>query len=158
MYELFSKPLGARSTQLRTGPIFAALPARRACRAACTGPVRLIARQQHQPTPLTAVAATAAAAATGTAVHMQLSPILAAASTGSSLRLRPGQPSDRSTLWRMVLAEKLNPTGLDPARFTVAERTAADGSNRIVGVGQLKPLSDGAALELASLVVAPKER
>lgn len=89
---------------------------------------------------------------------MQLSPILAAASTGSSLRLRPGQPSDRSTLWRMVLAEKLNPTGLDPARFTVAERTAADGSNRIVGVGQLKPLSDGAALELASLVVAPKER
>lgn len=89
---------------------------------------------------------------------MQLAPIVAAAGAAGSLRLRPGQPSDRGTLWRMVLGEKLNPTGLDPARFTVAERTTADGSSRIVGVGQLKPLSGGAALELASLVVAPEER
>lgn len=89
---------------------------------------------------------------------MQLAPVVAAAGAAGSLRLRPGQPSDRGTLWRMVLGEKLNPTGLDPARFTVAERTTADGSSRIVGVGQLKPLSGGAALELASLVVAPEER
>ena len=90
---------------------------------------------------------------------MQLAPVVAAAGgPGSNLRLRPGQPSDRPTLWRMVLGEKLNPTGLDPARFTVAERTAADGSSRVVGFGQLKPLSGGAALELSSLVVAAEER
>ena len=88
-------------------------------------------------------------------------PLVAAAAGGpaaAGLRLRPGQASDRGTLWRLVLQEKLNPTGLDPGRFTVAERTAADGSARVVGIGQLKPLAGGAALELSSLVVLPEER
>lgn len=90
---------------------------------------------------------------------MRLAPVAAAAGgPAAAVRLRPGQPSDRGTLWRLVLQEKLNPTGLDPARFTVAERQAADGSTRVVGIGQLKPLSGDTALELSSLVVLPEER
>lgn len=88
-------------------------------------------------------------------------PALASAASPTGVQLRPGRPSDRGTLWRLVLQEKLNPLGLDPSRFTVAERAAASASSeppQVVGMGQLKPLSGGAALELASLVVVDKER
>lgn len=76
-----------------------------------------------------------------------------ALASGAGLQLRPGRPSDRGTLWRLVLQEKLNPLGLEPGRFTVAER-----GGRPVGIGQLKPLAGGEALELASLVVEEGER
>ena len=72
---------------------------------------------------------------------------------GGSLHLRPGRPSDRSALWRLALKERLNPLGLDPERCMVAER-----GGRTIGVGQLKSLSGGRALKLATLVVEHGER
>jgi len=57
----------------------------------------------------------------------------------------------------MVLREKMNPLGLQAARFVVAEE---DGGG-CRGVGQLKPLpgdDNNQLLELASLVVSPQCR
>lgn len=71
------------------------------------------------------------------------------------VRLRTGGPADAPLLYKAVLREKMNPLGLRPERFTVAER---EGSNAVVGFGQVKPLGGGRALELASLVVEESER
>ena len=74
------------------------------------------------------------------------------------VRLRPGSPSDAAFLRSAVLRERLNPLGLHPERFTVAERQRPSGVVEIIGFGQIKPVSGGAALELASLVVEKGER
>jgi N-acetylglutamate synthase-like GNAT family acetyltransferase len=61
----------------------------------------------------------------------------------------------------MVLREKMNPLGLQAARFVVAEDDGGGCQGRwLSGVGQLKPLpgGDSELLELASLVVAPQCR
>ena len=95
---------------------------------------------------------------------LPMPPIIACATGG--LRLRPGRPADGALIRREVFREVLNPLGLDPSRFTVAERQAEDGSARVLGFGQIKPLSGSgrgsgggpAALELASLVVLEQER
>ena len=95
----------------------------------------------------------------------------------AGLTLRRGNEGDANTIRLAILREKMNPLGLDPRRFVVAEE---DG--RVVGFGQLKPwetLSNrpkgdfvgnvvrmlnlqpnwrGQLLELASLVVMPEHR
>ncbi|KAL4428498.1 hypothetical protein ABPG75_002587 [Micractinium tetrahymenae] len=71
------------------------------------------------------------------------------------VRLRPGRPLDAPLLYKAVLREKMNPLGLKPERFTVAER---EGSGAVVGFGQVRPLGGGGSLELASLVVEEAER
>lgn len=71
------------------------------------------------------------------------------------VRLRPGRPEDAPLLSKAVLREKMNPLGLKPERFTVAER---EGSGAVVGFGQVRPLGGEGAQELASLVVEEAER
>lgn len=75
------------------------------------------------------------------------------------VQLRPGRAADRPAFLRGILREKLNPLSLDPARFTVAERTdgGSGGGGQVVGFGQIKPLG-GCALELSTLIVAEEER
>ena len=92
-------------------------------------------------------------------------PMLSIACSTGGLRLRPGRPADGAVIRREVFREVLNPLGLDPSRFTVAERQAEDGSTQVLGFGQIKPLGgssgaggDPAALELASLVVLQPQR
>lgn len=70
-----------------------------------------------------------------------------------SVDLRPAQEGDAGEIARLVRAAKLNPTGLNWKRFTVAE----DHEGNVVGCGQVKPHRDG-SLELASLVVDPDLR
>lgn len=53
----------------------------------------------------------------------------------------------------MVAAERMNPLGLDPARFLIAD--GADGA--LLAIGQLKDMG-GNAFEVASLVTAPDAR
>lgn len=53
----------------------------------------------------------------------------------SGVRLRTGGPADAPLLYKAVLREKMNPLGLRPERFTVAER---EGSNAVVGFGQAR--------------------
>lgn len=56
------------------------------------------------------------------------------------VRLRPGRPEDAPLLSKAVLREKMNPLGLKPERFTVAER---EGSGAVVGFGQAsRPLAE----------------
>ncbi len=62
--------------------------------------------------------------------------------------LRPAVQADQADIRSLVLAGKINPTGLDWPRFTVAE--SADGE--VIGCAQLKPHKDG-SVELASLAV-----
>lgn len=78
---------------------------------------------------------------------------MSARASSGGLHLRPGRPSDRGALWRLALKERLNPLGLDPERCMVAER-----GGRTIGVGQLKSMSGGRALKLATLVVEHGER
>ena len=62
--------------------------------------------------------------------------------------IRPARAQDSDRIHQLVRAEKLNPTGLEWARFLVAE----DRQGRVVGCGQIKPHRDG-SLEMASIVV-----
>ena len=67
--------------------------------------------------------------------------------------LRSAQETDFPAIKALIHASRINPSGLDWRRFTVAE--TPDG--QFIGCGQLKPHSDG-TLELASLAVIPSER
>lgn len=84
----------------------------------------------------------------------------ASSTTGGALRrptFRRGRPSDAAAIRRLVLAERMNPLGLDPARFLVADGGGGDGE--LLAIGQLKPLAGGGgAVEVASLVTAPAAR
>ncbi|KAG2482696.1 hypothetical protein HYH03_018402 [Edaphochlamys debaryana] len=79
---------------------------------------------------------------------------------------RAGQEADGADIRALVLSEKLNPLGLEPSRFTVAEAIEAGADSAVAGAVQavcLAPASasasaDGGAWELRSLVVAPQHR
>lgn len=66
--------------------------------------------------------------------------------------IRPAAQTEQDTIKRMVRAAKLNPFNVHWQNFRVAED---DG--RIIGVGQLRPHTDGSR-ELASLVVLNEYR
>lgn len=68
-------------------------------------------------------------------------------------RLRPAAEDDQATIRSMVRGARLNPTGLDWRRFTVAE----NGRGEVVACGQLKVHKDGTR-EIASIVVRERER
>jgi len=98
-------------------------------------------------------------------------------SPAPALAFRPGTDADAWTVRASVLREGMNPLGLDPARFIVAEDAA---TRDVLGFGQLKPWEtlsdredaagavvrllglapnwDGDLVELASVVVAPSAR
>jgi N-acetylglutamate synthase-like GNAT family acetyltransferase len=63
--------------------------------------------------------------------------------------IRKATEADQATIRAIIRAAQLNPVGLDWPRFLVAE----DGG-QIVGIGQVKPHSDGSR-ELASIAVVP---
>ena len=67
--------------------------------------------------------------------------------------LRPATAEDESTIRRLVQIGRINPTGLDWKRFSVA--VTPDGV--VIGCGQVKPHGDGSR-ELASIVVDPAWR
>ena len=86
-----------------------------------------------------------------------------AARSPQGLTLRPGSWQDALTIFKAVLAERMNPlVGLAPARFTVAERGSGGGgggrAGEVLGFGQLRSLEEGRSVELASLTVLPEHR
>jgi N-acetylglutamate synthase-like GNAT family acetyltransferase len=62
--------------------------------------------------------------------------------------IRPAEARDQDAIRRLVIAGRINPTGLDWRRFVVA--VSADGE--VIGCGQIKPHREG-SLELASIAV-----
>jgi amino-acid N-acetyltransferase len=68
-------------------------------------------------------------------------------------RLRLASEDDAPNIKGLVYAARINPTGLDWRRFTVA----ISPSGEMIGCVQIKPHRDGSR-ELASLVVAPAWR
>jgi N-acetylglutamate synthase-like GNAT family acetyltransferase len=71
----------------------------------------------------------------------------------TEIMLRPAREADFPLIKALIRESKINPTGLDWRRFTVAETPEA----QFIGCGQLKPHTDG-TLELASLAVIPAQR
>jgi len=69
-----------------------------------------------------------------------------------NIRIRRATQADQSAIQHMVRQAGLNPFNVRWSNFAVAED---DG--QVIGVGQLRPHSDGSR-ELASLVVAPDSR
>ena len=69
---------------------------------------------------------------------------------------RPATPPDVPAIRALVLAERMNPLGLDPARFLVADDGGNSG-NALLAIGQVKHLG-GNDYEIASLVTAPAAR
>jgi N-acetylglutamate synthase-like GNAT family acetyltransferase len=67
--------------------------------------------------------------------------------------LRPATEADFSEIKALIRQVRINPTGLDWRRFTVA----VYGSGKMIACGQLKPVRDGLT-ELASLAVRPTYR
>jgi N-acetylglutamate synthase-like GNAT family acetyltransferase len=63
-------------------------------------------------------------------------------------RLHAAVRADSAPIRRLIRAARINPTGLDWRRFTVA----VEGTRRLIGCGQIKPHPDGSR-ELASLAV-----
>ena len=77
-----------------------------------------------------------------------------------SVIIRAATTTDQRTITALVRGARLNPIRLAWPNFLVAERIQMNskmGRPRIVGIGQLRPHSDG-TLELASLVVVPEEQ
>ncbi|MFZ5821915.1 MAG: GNAT family N-acetyltransferase [Chloroflexota bacterium] len=70
----------------------------------------------------------------------------------ASFTLRPAVEADFPAIRALIRGARINPTGLDWRRFTVA----ASGSD-VIGCGQLKPVPGGLT-ELASLAVRPASR
>jgi len=70
----------------------------------------------------------------------------------ASFILRPAVESDFPSIRALIWRARINPTGLDWRRFTVA----VSGSG-VIGCGQLKPVPGGLT-ELASLAVEPAFR
>jgi amino-acid N-acetyltransferase len=69
-----------------------------------------------------------------------------------SLLIRSATADDHPAIVALVKSERLNPTGLDWRRFTVAIR-----GGRLIGAVQVRHHPDGAR-ELGSLVVVPGQR
>jgi N-acetylglutamate synthase-like GNAT family acetyltransferase len=68
------------------------------------------------------------------------------------MNIRPAQPQDQKTITRIIRAAEINPLSLDWRRFVIAEE-----DSRVIGIGQIKPHSDGSR-ELASIAVIPERR
>jgi amino-acid N-acetyltransferase len=68
-------------------------------------------------------------------------------------RLRQAVENDAPLIKALITQVRINPTGLDWRRFTVAETPQGE----LCGCGQVKPHRDGSR-ELASIAVAPKQR
>lgn len=73
--------------------------------------------------------------------------------------LRPATEADFPEIKALIRRARINPTGLDWRRFTVAVNGPApsEGSGELIACGQLKPVPGGLT-ELASLVVLPAYR
>eukprot|EP00884_Botryococcus_braunii_P008493 jgi/Botrbrau1/17645/Bobra.0166s0075.2 len=67
----------------------------------------------------------------------------------SSLIWRQGKSSDESLIWKFVWEEKMNPLGLDPGRFEIAE----DEEGSVVGCCQLEKLPEQLMWSLRTLIV-----
>jgi N-acetylglutamate synthase-like GNAT family acetyltransferase len=67
--------------------------------------------------------------------------------------LRPATEADFPEIKALIQQARINPTGLDWRRFTVA----VNGSEEMIACGQLKPVPGGLT-ELASLAVRPAYR
>ena len=67
--------------------------------------------------------------------------------------LRPATESDFPEIRALIRQVRINPTGLDWRRFTVAD----NGSRQMIACAQLKPVAGGLT-ELASLAVRPGYR
>jgi N-acetylglutamate synthase-like GNAT family acetyltransferase len=67
--------------------------------------------------------------------------------------IRPAVSQDHAAIRALIRAVKINPLGIDWARFLIA----VDGGNRLVGCGQVKLHRDGSR-ELASIAVTPAWR
>ncbi len=67
--------------------------------------------------------------------------------------MRPALAADSPAIRALIHTVRINPSGLDWRRFTVAETP----EGQFIGCGQLKPHADG-TLELASLAVIPSQR
>jgi amino-acid N-acetyltransferase len=66
-----------------------------------------------------------------------------------SITIRPATPADQPAITALVRAAHLNPIRIGWRNFLVAED-----AGRVVGVGQMRPHSDGSR-ELASLAIMP---
>ena len=69
-----------------------------------------------------------------------------------TIQIRPATPVDQPFIRALVRSAQLNPINLRWPNFVVAEV-----EGRVVGIGQLRPHSDGSK-ELSSLVVTPEHR
>jgi amino-acid N-acetyltransferase len=69
-----------------------------------------------------------------------------------SSNIRPASAVDQPAIRAIVYAARINPLDLDWRRFLVAEE-----NGRVIGVGQVRPHSDGSR-ELASLAVIPERQ
>lgn len=67
--------------------------------------------------------------------------------------LRPASETDFPTIRALIRNVRINPTGLDWRRFTVA----VSPSGELIACGQIKPVP-GRCWELASLAVVPEHR
>jgi len=67
--------------------------------------------------------------------------------------LRPARREDAAAIRALILAVRINPTGLVWRRFLLA----VDDGDRLIGCGQVKPHRDGTR-ELASIAVQPRYR
>jgi amino-acid N-acetyltransferase len=77
-----------------------------------------------------------------------------------TVSLRPAVEADFPAIKKLIRKARINPTGLDWRRFTVAASRLAqskDETSVLVGCVQLKPVP-GDLVELASLVVRPDFR
>jgi len=73
---------------------------------------------------------------------------------------RRGTPSDAPAIRALVWGARMNPLGLDPGCFVVADGDAeGGGGGGLAAIGQLVPLEGGeGAVEVRSLVVSPDRR
>lgn len=67
--------------------------------------------------------------------------------------MRPARREDAAAIRALILAVRINPTGLVWRRFLLA----VDEEDRLIGCGQVKPHRDG-TYELASIAVQPQYR
>src|SRR5690348_16699724 len=72
--------------------------------------------------------------------------------TSMGVGIREATEADQATIRAIIREAQLNPMNLDWPRFLVAE----DGG-QVVGIGQVKPHSDGSR-ELASIAVIPSRQ
>lgn len=68
------------------------------------------------------------------------------------MHIRSATVADQATIKQIIHTARLNPFSLDWRRFLVAED-----AGQIVGIGQIKPHSDGSR-ELASIAVIPERQ